>query len=105
MGVGGDSGTHRAVGLAVPGPTPLANQKNVLLIVPVALALGLPFQPTTPAVLAFPSLAVVAWLSLTGRLEQGRPLVLDGPKEVWKGADVSGLTHYLPSTYCQPGFC
>lgn len=65
-------------GMAAPGPwawlflglTPLANQKNVLLIVPVALALGLPFQPTTPAVLAFPSLAVVAWLSLTGRLSK-----------------------------------
>jgi len=51
------------------GLLPFINQKNALLLVPVAWALGLNPTPTNLAALCIPGMLILAHLTLTGRLK------------------------------------
>jgi len=66
------------------GLTPWANQKNLLLIVPVALALGLSVSPIGLIALASPSIVLGAFLLLTGRARKALAWCYLLPKEFGK---------------------
>ncbi len=68
------------------GLLPWINQKNLLLIVPVAWALGLNLTPTIPNALAIaaPSIAIAIYLVLTGKLSLWRYWLISIPASMGK---------------------
>ena len=96
VGVGGDGGTG-AVGLAVPGPNAAGKSKERVADCSCGIGLGTTFSAHYPGCSGLPVFSRGGVVVFDGETEQGRPLVLDGPQEVWKGADVSDQHTICPA--------
>lgn len=79
--VGLDTSIGNTATLAILGLLPLVNQKNILLVVPVAWALGISLVPTTLAVLFAPSMGLLIYILANKR---ARKWLWEIPKKMGK---------------------